>query len=222
MSEDTAQPSETPEVAPAPTLDSVISEFAVDKPATPAAEPSQPVETTKLNSFDPLDESSVSQFTDSTNQVVNTLQGQIQSLSDKLTQREQVDVEAKFKADLKGAVDTVSQSIEGADPLMVELYLEKVAIEKPGFQQIWHNRDNNPKALEKALSAVANELNGKMDFKADPQIAENHRAATQSNQSSNSTSAPQYNNSLEERLANASETPGGFESEWHRIKSGGS
>ena len=116
----------------------------------------------------------------------------------------------------------VVEKVENADPLMVELYLEKKAVENPKFAQIFQNREKNPTALNKALEAISGELAGKFDFKVDPQLAENHRAANQSQQSSGNTSAQQFNNSLEERLAAAREKgPGAWEQEWNRIKTGG-
>jgi hypothetical protein len=132
-------------------------------------------------------------------------------LNSKLTQYEQDKVQLQVEGDIKAAVEVVGKQIEDADPLMVELYLEKRARENEGFKSIWDNRAKNPKALNKALGAITNELKGKFSIKADPQLAENQRAIQQSQQSSNSTNAPTYNNSIEESLGSAQS-----ESEWDR------
>lgn len=225
MTEETEAPeSPEPQVA---SLEDVIAEAnqSFSQPApTPAAPtepgPSQTVEPVVPMTFDPLDDASVRNYAQATAQGQSALQSQVQELNAKLTQYEQSTATAKVEADIRSAVTKVTSEVDGLDPVMAEVYLEKRAREEPGFQSIWNNRDKNPGAYNKALGAIANELKGRFDFKADPQLAENHRAANQSQQQSETTQAPQYNNTSEERLANA-KSPAEWASEWAKVKSGG-
>ena len=218
MSDENAQPSPEPEVAPS--LDDVISEFHVDPP-TPA-EPQQPAQpqAPTFQPVDPLNDEQWRNYQAQQMQRETALQSQLQDVSTKLTQLEQERVNAKVEADIKSAVKTVSEKVENADPVMVELYLEKRATESEGFRKIWENREANPAAYTKALNAISGELSEKFSFKADPQLAENHRAAIQSQQSGNALPASEFNNSSEERLANA-KSEAERQVIWNQIKSGG-
>ena len=205
MTEETTQASDAqPEVSENFTLDDVISEFNVQAP-----QPEQINNVTELKPapapvrIDPYDEDSLNKWAYDTANSQNALQQQLQELSNKLTQKEQSEAQAKLEADIQGAVSKITEKVEGIDPLMAEIYLEKRATENPGFKAIWDNRNSNPAAYEKALGAIANELDSKFTFKVDPQLAENHRAARQSQQSNNAPPASEFNNSLEERLAGA-------------------
>jgi hypothetical protein len=221
MTEETNAPeSQEPQVA---TLDDVINEFNVPNPA-PTPTPTAPVEPRTAvpampEGFDPLDEASVKNYAALQNQNLTALQSHVQELNTKLTQSEQHNAKVKVEADIRSAVETVSSEIDNADPVMVEIYLEKMAREKPGFQAIWDNRATNPGAFNKALKAVSNDLKGRYDFKADPQLAENHRAANQSQQQSETTTTPTYANADEESLAGA-KTDAEWNREWQKIKQG--
>jgi len=181
-----------PSPAPEPSLDDVISEFNVHAPAsepTPAPITPQTVTHSVPNTFDPLDQESVNQYVQQSSQGVTALTSQVQELNQKLTQYEQQQNQVRVEADIKTAVQTVNEKVN-ADPLMVELYLEKMAREKPGFQQIWNNREQNPNAFKKALDAVSNELQGKFDVKSDPELVKNQAAAKQSQQSMSTSNQP--------------------------------
>lgn len=220
MTEETIAPeSPEPQVA---TLDDVINEFNVPSLTPTPTAPVEPKATVPAmpEGFDPLDEASVKNYAALQNQNQTALQSQLQELSTKLTQYEQQSAKAKVEADIRSAVETVSSKMDNADPLMVELYLEKMAREKSGFQAIWDNRATNPGAFNKALEAVSNDLKGRFDFKADPQLAENHRAANQSQQQSETTTVPTYANAAEERLANAT-NEAERQAAWKAIKAGG-
>lgn len=223
MSEDTQVSQEQPVVNDAPkTLDDVISEFNV----TPQVE-EQPNAPNNVAEFtppqpqhiDPYDENSLNKWALDTAQHQSALQQQVQELNAKLTQQEQARAQAIVDADIKSAVSKITESVDGIDPLMAELYLNKRAEEKPEFKAIWDNRHKNPAAFEAALGAISTELDGKFQ-RIDPQLAENHRAAQQSTQSNNAPAASDFNNSYEERLAGAKN-----EQEraliWSQIKNGG-
>lgn len=201
------QQSETPDVVEsATTLDDVISEFNVEtqapaKPNTPPVQEYNPAQPATPN-IDPYDESSLNKWASDTAQNQATLQQQVQELSAKLSEKDQADAQAKLEADITSAAKKLTETLDGIDPLAAEILLEKEARNDPKFLQIWEARDKNPKALEAALNVISTKHEGKFQ-RVDPQIAENHRAAQQSQQSNNAPAASEYNNSYEERLANA-------------------
>lgn len=92
------------------------------------------------------------------------------------------------EADIKSAVSTLKSKFgdegNGIEDDAVEIALGMKARRDPKFKTIWQNRYKNPMAWNAALGAVANEFKGKLSFRADPQLAENVRAAKQSTQSS--------------------------------------
>ena len=210
--------SQEPEVVQ--TLDDVINDFNIDPSTTQTmdtAEP-KPVEFAKPDYVDPLDSDQWNKYQNQQSQNQAALQGQLQDLSDKLTHYEQDKLQALVDTDIKAAVESISSKVEDSDPLMVELYLEKRARENEGFKSIWDNRAKNPKALNKALGAITNELKGKFSIKADPQLAENQRAIQQS-QTSNTSNKPAYNNSIEETLG-AAQSDAEWEHAWNKAVRG--
>lgn len=219
---DETQPSPEPEAVQ--TLDDVISEYNVEPSFNQPMEPAEPkpveYQQPQFNPVDPLDSDQWNNYQQQQSQQSAALQGKLQEVDSKLNQYEQERSDRLVQADIKAAVDKVSKSVEDGDPTMIELYMEKEAREKPIFRQIWENRANNPKALEKALSAISNDLKGKFSVKADPQLAENQRAIQQSQQSSNTSNAPEYANSIEEKLGNA-ESDAEWERAWEQAIRGG-
>lgn len=224
MDEETQVSQEQPVVESAPqTLDDVISTFNVQTQAPAEPNPSTVQEYTPAQpatpNIDPYDESSLNKWASDTANNQATLQQQVQELSSQISQRDKAEAQAKLDADIESAAKSLTKSLDGIDPIAAEILLEKEARTDPKFLQIWEARDKNPKALEAALSIISNKHEGKFQ-RVDPQIAENHRAAQQSQQSNQTATATEYNNSYEERLAGAKN-----ESErqviWAQIKNGG-
>lgn len=211
---DEAQPSNEQDVA---TLDDVISEYNYEAPVQqPQAKVPEP---TAQNYVDPLNEPQWRDYQNRQAQEQSALKSQLQDVTAKLTQYEQDTVKSKVEAEINRAVKTVSEKSGIDNKDYVDFRLNKLAEEKPGFKKIWENREGNPNAFNKALDAFANELSGELDFKADPQLAENHRAATQSQQSAG-TATSEFGSPQEENLAKAVES-GNFEQEWAKQKAGG-
>lgn len=214
---DEAQSSQEPVVAK--TLNDVMSEFNVQAPTQAAPEPIKPVQPTQSR-IDPYDESSLNQFAQ------NTAKDHQELLNRQNTQQAELDAykaeraEAKFQTDIQSAASKLSDNMTGVDKLTAEILLEREARKDPNFKTIWDTQDTNPKALEAALSIIASREEGKFAMKADPQLAENHRAAQQSTQSNATQTAKEYGNSLEEQLANA-KNPNEEAFIWNQIKSGG-
>jgi hypothetical protein len=214
MSDDT----EIQEPSPAPSLDDVISEFdfgAESQPVqTPA--PDQQNYSQQQNNpvkIDPFDENQINQYLNQTLQGQTALQAELQSLSQKLSSYEQRDEQRRVEADIKTAVDTVIKGLDGVDPMMAELYLEKRARESEGFKQIWDNRHTKPAALKKALDAISIEMKDKFLVKADPQLLENQRAMSQPK-----SSEPATQNSFNEKWDQASQAE--KDRLWQQLKSG--
>lgn len=201
MTDEIAQPSESQEVAP--TLDEVISSFNVQPSEQPntVSEPT-PTQIQQTAKIDPYDENSLNSFANQTAQTQAELLQQIQALKASEDKRNQETAQAKVNADIQSAVKSITGQVEGISDEQAEFILEKKVRENKGFEAIWQNRDSNPEAYKAALDAIARESDGKF-ARVDPQIAENHRAAQQSQQSNNTQQTPTYGNSLEKRLAEA-------------------
>lgn len=213
---DQAQPSQEPEVAK--TITDVMSEFNVQAP-TPAPEPQAPAQPTQAR-IDPYDENSLNQWAQNTARDQQDLRSEHEQMKADLNSYKAERTEAKFNADIQSAADKLSSNMEGLDSLTAEILLEKEAREDPNFKTIWNTRDTNPKALDAALEVIANKHEGKFAMKADPQLAENHRAAQQSTQSNATQTAKEHGNSLEGQLANA-KNANEEAMIWNQIKTGG-
>lgn len=223
MSEEISAEASPEQPAAAPSLDELTSQFAADlpDPVTPAAEQTKPAESPVIPStFDPLDEASVKQFAETNAKTVGELQSQVQELSGLLTAQQQQEAQAKVTADINRAVDVVAEESGLENKDYVNFRLNQIAESNPNFQKIWENRHTKPEALEQVLKAAGRELKGELDFKADPQIAENHRAAQESANTTATTAATEFNNSLEERLASA-KTPAERDAIWNQLKNSG-
>ena len=111
-------------------------------------------------------------------QALSQVQGQItQFQRAELVRREEADIQAavsKFKSVVGDAIDND----------MAEVALGQRARKDPKFAAVYNNRGQNPAAWNAAVNALANEWKGKTQFKQDPQLAENVRAAKQSIQGS--------------------------------------
>lgn len=201
-----------------PTLDQVIDSFDVQV-ATPTEESVPEYKPAQPAHIDPYDEASLNNWAAENNKAQAALQSEVQSLKADADARSAADAQKIIDADIKSAVKVISKGIEGIDPLSAEILLEKTARENEGFNKIWQNRATNPKAYEAALNAVITDNENKFQ-RVDTQIAENHRAAQQSQQSNNTPNATEYGNSQEEVLAKAT-SENDFAFQWHQIKNGG-
>lgn len=199
MSEDT-QLSQEPNVVEKPTLDSVIADFKAPAPQeTTQAQEFAPVQSQKI---DPYDEDSLNQWASETQKNQAALQSELQNLKAEAEARTQAESQKIIDAQIESATKVICEGIEGLDPMAAEFILEKAARENENFKHLFHNQKGNEALYEKALSAIISENEGKFQ-RVDTQIAENHRAAQQSQQSNNTQKATEYGSPLEEALANA-------------------
>ncbi len=124
------------------------------------------------------------------------------------------------EADIKSAVQTVKEKIGDIDDDFVEVALGQKARKDPKFAAVYQNRGKNPTAWRAALNAVAAEFKGKYQFRQDPQLTENVRAAKQSTQSSLTAKESASDNPIEDKLSKA-KTDAEFSREWERLRSQG-
>ena len=98
-------------------------------------------------------------------------------------------VQAQETADLKSAVARLGKAagIEGKE-LMLQGYLIAQATEDPRLRTLWDRRHMNPKAWDKALQILADDVRDQFAV-PNPQLEENQRAMDES-QRAQSTSAP--------------------------------
>lgn len=104
-----------------------------------------------------------------------------------LTQRQLAvgEYRRKIEADIQSAVSQVREKVGAdVDNEFIEVQLDYKSRKDPRFMALFNNRDRNPAAWKAALSAVGNEMKTKNQFRSDPQLVENVRAAKQSTQSS--------------------------------------
>lgn len=223
MTEEAQAPeSQEPQVA-TQTLEDIAAEFHI-QPEVPSQAPMAPAEPKLAEplvpmGMDPLDETSVKNYVEYNARSQAALKSQLQSVKSELDEYKHERNNAKVEAEIRSAVEKVSEVADIEDKDYLEYLLNKRHESDPTFKMIWDNRHTKPQALANALKTVGNEWKGRFDFKADPQLAENHRAANQSQQQSDSTSTPQYNNSAEEKLANA-KSEAEKAAIWKQIKSG--
>ena len=128
---------------------------------------------------------------------VSTLKQSVKQLTDTFGAVIARDIKAREEADIKDAIQTIKKSGFDQEDDFIEIALGQKARQDPRFMQLYQNRNQNPKAWKAAIGAYANELKGRYAFRADPQIAENVRAAktstsATSNKTDQKTSAEEY------------------------------
>lgn len=207
-----------------PTLEQVYTEFKVDDVAQsfqpqPQYQPRQETPTLHESIPDPvLDSQGFKTWQASQSKEIRETLSSLKAHQQALAVAE---MRRQEESDIKSAVQTVKEVMGGdLDDDFVEIALGQKARKDSKFNAIWTNRYRNPQALKAALRAVGSEFKGKYQFRHDPQLTENARAAKQSTQSSMTTKEDTSQNSVERRLSEAKSTAE-FEREWARIVSGG-
>ena len=173
------------------TLDQVYQQFNVEAEAQsfhPQKEQVQqqaaPVQQNPAVPDPVLDPSGYKAWSSQQSQFVQQALSQIQG---KLSQFERERLVQREEADIKSAVQQFKTVVGDVDEDIAEVALGQKARKDPKFLTVYQNRSKNPQAWNAAVKAYANEFKGKNQFKVDPQIAENQRAAKQSIQGSQTT-----------------------------------
>jgi len=181
-----AAPAATPEPQLSPTeqvykefgVEEQASQFQPESPRPQAPQPSPAVPTPKApDPFSPEFPTWLQQQQQGTWAVQQALDATRKELG---TLRQELHHE-RTEADIKRAVGTLAEK-SGLDPKFTEVAFQLRAKEDPRLLQVWNNRSKNPKALEKALEAVAQEFKSQYTVKQDPQLVENQRAVRASQQ----------------------------------------
>jgi hypothetical protein len=218
MSEDTQVTDTAPVVTE--TLDDVISEYNVQPaPVQPATVSNEPAPVTPASTVDPLDSNQFNNYVSQVNSGQSVLNSQLQEVKSELTNLRQERAELQIEADITQAVGTINEGLN-LDPQLVRVHLELTAQQKPGFKQIWENRNDNPQAYGKALKALSREMGDTYGNKQDPDLTSNQVAIQQSQQSQATTLKPDGSgNQLEDKLSEA-KSDGEFNREWQRMVHG--
>lgn len=181
------QPVETTTEQPATeSLDDIASGISVEEQANQFQAQPQPsvpsVEPQPSNVPDPISNpegydfymNQQAQQTDKINTTLNDLVTKVQGYEQQMTQQ-------KVDADVVKAVSHLNEKLK-VEPQMAEVAMEIEYRNNPSFKKIWDNRENNPAAFNKALDVIGDKWAGKFANQADPQLAENVRAAKTSQQ----------------------------------------
>lgn len=225
MSDETQTQSQAPETSQqSPTLDQVYKQFNVEAEAQ-SFQPQRQVQAQqqqqqKAESVVPdpvLDPQGYKSWQGQQSQFVQQALSQIQG---QLTQFQRERLVAKEEADIKSAVQKF-KSVAGdeVDDDAAEVALGLKARKDPRFLAVYQNRDKNPQAWQAAVSAYAGEFKSKNQFKIDPQIAENQRAAKQSIQGSQAKQKDDEPTGDDKRFHG--KTGRGFDREWRNYIDGG-
>lgn len=121
------------------------------------------------------------------------------------------------EADIRSAVQAVKEKGVDMDDDFIEIALGQKARKDPKFMKVYNDRNKNPNAWKAALNAVASEFKGKFQFRQDPQLTENVRAARQSTQTSLTSKEASSENSIEAELAGA-KNQGEFDRIWAKYR----
>lgn len=201
MAEATQPGSPTPQAAPAAPvtaepqgLDKVYAEYGIEETAqTFQPQSPQPAQQTQPQQpsapkFDPFDPNfpahmqAVSRAAAEAHSALQALHGKHTALERQLHQK-------AVEADIKQAVSVITEKA-GIDAEIAEVALEAKARQDARFLKIWNNRQQNPKAYQAALQAVASEFQQKYTVRQDPQLVENQRAVKASQQQMATTQKP--------------------------------
>jgi hypothetical protein len=102
-----------------------------------------------------------------------------------IAQMQRAEASRREESDIQAAVSQFKSIVGDAiDADLAEVALGQRARKDPKFAAVYNNRQTNPQAWKAAVNALGNEWKGKTQFKTDPQLAENVRAAKQSIQGS--------------------------------------
>lgn len=200
--------------SPKPTLDDVYREFNVgttqpaqeEKPEPRASEPEPPDPSTDPDRFSKY----LSQQNQALKQKVDLLEQQTRETSSWLNKS----VQEKEKSDFDSTVGSMTKELQGVPEKVIKAELMVEAQSDPRFLQLWQNRNNNPKAMQKALSVISQRLREEFAEKTDSQLAENQRAL---DEATKIPSGRTREDSATEQLMKKSNAD--FDAEWRRILS---
>ena len=132
--------------------------------------------------------------------------------------RQEAEQRNRDEQELNALVDKVHGEIgDGVSKNLVKYALADRYNSNPAFKAILDNRNVAPEAMDKALGAIMPELRSEFSIKADPQIAENQRAMSESTSSSRQ---PQSVPTDERDVGLMRQPQAEFEHNWEKLKNG--
>jgi len=202
------------------TLEDVFRQFPVEQAANSfAAQPRQNVEQPPPDisvpdpSYDPDGFKNVVKSLHTNDWEVKTA---LNRVSEQLEGMKQERQRAAEEADISQTVKQIQDSVPalaGKEGL-VKAYLGVFAQQDQRVLKVWENRKQNPAAWNKTLSVITKQMAKDIDFKADPQLTENTRAAKASRDQMATTRTPD----ADEKWAKAS--PSQFQHYWDELTKG--
>jgi len=207
----------TTETTEAPTIESIAAEYnLVQESPTP-----QPVlQSTEVEAGprpDPVtDPDGFGRWLDQQTQQNAVMRKSLNQTLGELNAQKAREASAREEQELNALVDTVHKGLdEGVSKNHVKYALADRYNSNKAFKAILDNRNASPEAVTKAINAILPELRREFSIKADPQIAENQRAM------SDSTSGSVPRNTTDDRDQSMIRQPQAeFEREWQRLKGG--
>ena len=225
VEEPTPEGEAPPVEASEPSLDDIISEFAVPAPTArqQVADPVQPAASPPSypdipSNIDLMDPDNARQFVDGVTKGQSALRAQLAEMQAELSKSRQREAELQVEGDINAAVKAVNTNLD-LDPRVVRAHLEILAQDKPGFKTLWERRNENPKAFKQALGAVKKELSSMYKRPTDPTLAETQAALRQSQQTLASRSRAPSEDPIADKLASA-KSDAEFNRLWADIRGG--
>lgn len=206
------------------TLENIAKEIPVDEQVTqftarPAQQPfQQPFQQPSYQPPQPYipdpvtDQEGYKRFISEQMNQTQSVASVLNELKSELTSFKNSQEKTRIDQDVSRAVEVVNTKLK-VDPFLAEAMLDMTYKRDSAFQKIWDNRHKNPDALNRALNVVAEKLVPLVNLRQDPQLAENVRAAKQSQSTSGSTNAKDNN-------GGAPTDPAEFRRYWDRLVSG--
>lgn len=219
------QPAETAatEVPETQTLEDIARELSVEEQAQQFASSTQPQyqpqyqppsSQQEFRAPDPVtDPEGYNRFVQQWYQQNNQITGTVGQLQQRLEKFERTQLEQRIDQDVGKAVSKVNEKLN-VDPFLAEALLEMTYKKDVAFKKIWDNRERNPQALDRALSVLSGKLAGQVQFRQDPKIAANLRAAKSAQQTMATTQQQDQNSDVPQGEAE-------FQQYWRRLISGG-
>lgn len=209
---------------PEESLDDVLKDISIEEVAQSFnAQPSQPApkQAPELNIPDPTYDpdgfkreiGKIAQNDFATAQKVDQVLSLIQKREQEAQQsREQTDIGKVVKE-----IETAVPVLKGKETLVQGL-LGAYANKDARITKVWQDRHKDPAAWNRTLNVLKKQIAKEFDFVADPQLAENIKAAKASRDQMATTTRPSANDKWEERLRGASNLE--FDRIWGEIKGG--
>ncbi len=184
--------------APELTLDDVYNQYVQQQPTSPeTTQVTQPLADQQLPEL-PDPNQDFDAFRAALSQRDQVLAQKLEAAEARARAVEERTQVAEANQDIDAAITKLAEGIDLPNKKLLKYYLADKYDNNAKFKDIWNSRHQNPVALEKALTALRNDVREHFSVKADPQLVENQMAMDKALQSSG-TEQPEQK-SVSERL----------------------